>query len=243
MLTPPRILRDQADRLTRRKYHFSAREQERETQILRVAEHLMAKNGRISITFASLAHALAITPATLRRHFSDLDALLADILQNHLLHLAKILGEANRTQPDQGALHRKAWYEATRTPAGALTDAHKLLVLHRHTLPQDLLDGIEAIYAGLGDILAPAFGTEVLALLDADTADLPIIEAFLVAPALLRAAKTEAAPAGLNPTAQNQAKTVKPSAPPGSQYSAAPPLWPGPGKAKKARPPPPCHRN
>jgi AcrR family transcriptional regulator len=182
MITPPRILRDQADRLTNRKFHFSPRQKDRETRILLVAEHVFAQNSFACVTFGNLALALAISPVTLRQHFVDLDQLLADILQRHLFALLKTLTGIAGAGKAQDAARRKAWFEATRGVMGGLTDAHKLLIRERHNLPEDLRENIDNAYYALGELLAPNYGREALALLDAESADLPVIEALLTAP-------------------------------------------------------------
>jgi AcrR family transcriptional regulator len=181
MITPPRILRDQADRLFSRKFHFSARQKDRETRILLAAEHFFAKHGFASVTFSNLALALAISPAALRQHFVDLDQLLGAILQNHLFSLTKTLVQITGTGDSLYAARRKAWFDATRA-MGALTDAHKLLIRERHNLPEDLREEIGNAYDALGEWLAPDDAPQVLALLDAEIADLPVIEAWLTAP-------------------------------------------------------------
>jgi AcrR family transcriptional regulator len=199
MLTPPRILRDQADSLTRRKDNFNARQRDRENRILLTAPHLFAKNTRSTINLTNMAAALAISTATLRQHFVDLDALLFEILYRHLMTLAKALGDIPHNSEDMPKARRAAWLAATRSQWGSFTENHLLFTRDRNTLPEDLREAIADSYRGLGERLAPGFGIEILALLDAEIADLSTIEIAVAAVNAAAAPQSPAPPAAKPP--------------------------------------------
>jgi AcrR family transcriptional regulator len=179
MQTPDRILRADAENLERDPPELSHREQEQYARILTVAEGLMARHGIHTMTASSLAQALRMGTRTLRRHFSDLDALLATLIRGHLRKLAHAIGQVPRDAPNRPEKQRAAYLAHTRTGAGALTDAHLLLVRDRHLLPADLLTYIEQARRNLGETLAPGHAENALALLDMPALDAPCIEAAL----------------------------------------------------------------
>ena len=181
MRTPDRILRADAENLERDPPELTQRGQEQYTRILTLAEGIMARRGIHTMTVTGLAHALCIGAGTLRRHFPDLDVLLATLIRRHLRKIAGALAKIPQGAPDRPQKLRAAYLACTRTPMSGFTDAHLLLVRDRHLLPEDLLTNIEAIRRKLGDILAPGHAEEALGLLDMPSLDAARIEAALAA--------------------------------------------------------------
>jgi AcrR family transcriptional regulator len=132
---------------------LTPRQQARETRILTAAEHLLAQHGTENITYRLLAVALTLTTATLRWHFVDLHALLAEILRRHLKTIAEALQAIPANQPDARiAAYRAATHHQDGTPK----DAHILLLRDRHLLPPDELDDIEPAYKTTSTGATPA---------------------------------------------------------------------------------------
>jgi AcrR family transcriptional regulator len=181
MRTPDRILRADAQNLERDPPELTPRELEQYTRILAVAEGIIARRGIHTMSLSGLAHALCMGHATLRRHFSDLDVLLATLIGRHLRKLACAIGEIPREAPDRPQKMRAAYLAYTRADPGRFTDAHLLLVRDRHLLPEDLLANIERTRRNLGETLLPGFAEEALAQLDIRALDAPRIEAALAA--------------------------------------------------------------
>jgi AcrR family transcriptional regulator len=181
MRTPDRILRADAEDLEREPPALTQREQEQYTRILAIAEGIMARRGTHTMTASGLAQALHMGAATLRRHFADLDVLLATLVSRHLRKIGRALREVPQEAPDRPQKLRAAYLAYTRTNPGSLTDAHLLLVRDRHLLPEDLLTHIEVIRRGLGDTLAPGHAEAALGLLDLPCLDAPRIEAAFAA--------------------------------------------------------------
>ena len=144
----------------------SSMQQEREVQILKVAEALMARHGRENLTFTLLAESLSMGRATLRHLFADLDEILARILRDHLRRIFKALGTIPHDAPDRRRLQRELYVQETHHPCGGLTDAHLLLTRDRHLLPEDLLPSIEQTRIGLGIALGAEDPEETLTELD-----------------------------------------------------------------------------
>jgi AcrR family transcriptional regulator len=148
--------------------HRSAREQERHDRILRLTRHLMVRHGRHAICMQSLAVALGVGGATLRRHLIDLDMFLSDLLLAHLRALAAAVGAVPPDAPECARQRRAAYHAYTHTALGGLTDLHQLLVRDRHTLPEADRAAIEEIRSAIGDSLgAGDYAYEALLLLDA----------------------------------------------------------------------------
>jgi AcrR family transcriptional regulator len=179
MRTPDRLLRADAEDLERDPPELTPREQEQYTRILTLSEGIMARRGIHTMTLTGLAHALSMGAATLRRHFSDLDALLATLLCRHLRKLACAINKIPHDAADRPQKMRAAYLAYTRNELGTCTDAHLLLVRDRHLLPEDLLTNIEATRRDLGQILAHGHAEAVFALLDTPSLDAPCIEAAL----------------------------------------------------------------
>jgi AcrR family transcriptional regulator len=179
MKTPDRLLRADAEDLERDPPELTPRELEQYTRILTLSEGIMARKGVHTMTLSGLAHALKMGSATLRRHFSDLDVLLATLISRHLRNLVQAIGKVPHDAPERPQKMRAAYLAHTRTDRGTYTDAHLLLVRYRHLLPDDLLTPIECCRRDIGDRLAHGFSEDVLDLLDLRTLDAARIEATL----------------------------------------------------------------
>jgi AcrR family transcriptional regulator len=162
----PRLLRDAiADRLPRR--HLTTRELQRRDLILSAGRTAFVRCGRHAITLGSLALVLHLTTAAFRRLFIDLDDLLYQILDQHLLTVARKIAEIPDSDPDHKARRCEAYLDATRGNLGAYTEDHLLLLRERHLLPPDLLAHIESARTAIGEELAGTLHAETtLAVLD-----------------------------------------------------------------------------
>ena len=213
MRTPTRLLRADAEELERDPPDFTPREMEQYTRILAVAEPIMARRGPHTMTLAGLAEALRMSPRTVRRHFSDLDALLATLLRHHLRKLACAIGKIPHDAADRPQKMRAAYLAYTRTAEGNCTDAHRLLVRDRNLLPEDLFTHIQATRSGLGDILAPGHAEAALNLLDTCSLDAACIEAALAGIAATVAMRPKATPPAAKPVAPIR-RDLRPATPP-----------------------------
>jgi AcrR family transcriptional regulator len=166
MRIPARILRATCAEITGGAPRLNPRQQLRQDRILAVGEAFMAECGPHRVTIQSLAAAVEIAPATLRRHFPDLGALFGEILRNHLRRIVQAVGEIPHDAPDRARQQRAAYFALTRTPRGECTPAHRLLVRFRHTLPDDELVTVEALRRTLGETLGGTLGDQALSLLD-----------------------------------------------------------------------------
>jgi AcrR family transcriptional regulator len=166
------------------------------TRILTLAPSLMAKFGTPLLTFSAVAAALRMAPATVRFHFPDLDALLSTLLTRHLDALLAAVSEIPNEHPNRDQNRRAAYLTVTRTPSGALTQAHHLLVRDRHFLPEDALTPIEAYRHQIGTLLAGDHAEFALGILDIPHATVDQIENALrnLRPAQPPAASPQPAP-------------------------------------------------
>jgi AcrR family transcriptional regulator len=174
MKIPFRTARSIADELIGVPF-LTPRQRERQTNIITVATELFARYGKDHCSMGLVAHALRIAVQTLRWHYSDLDAVLYEILRAHLAGLSKYLGDVPRDPPNYQQRKRAAFLQYTR-PCGDFTTPHLLLVRDRASLPRDLLEAIETTYQALGAGLAGDWGTDVLEMLDTARFDAEEIE-------------------------------------------------------------------
>ncbi len=223
-----RALRDRIDAIPGNHPHLTAREQDRQEQIVTAGRTLLAEFGARSFTLNAFALAMRISPASIRRHFIDLDSLLVHILNRHLLTLSTVMGTLPRTANDKHAARRAAYLAHTRTPLGGLTEAHLLLVRDRHLLPQADRDRIETIRANLATLMARDHADSVIEWLDTPTMDLADIDAILAA----RAA-AHAAPAPQPALATTRPRFKLPSQVP--SQTIWPGSWQGSASAAEAR--------
>jgi AcrR family transcriptional regulator len=177
MTTSHRILRAQCDELRRERIYRTPREQDRHERILYSAESLLARNGRANLSFSGLAVGLDVSTGVLRHHFVDVDAVLVEILTQHLRSLSRALGQVPWDLENRRQHMRAAYLAATRTPMGGFTIPHLLLTRDLHTLPPDAQEPIEQIRIGLGAVLGPLdLAHEVLDLLDRPWMTVRLIE-------------------------------------------------------------------
>jgi len=115
----------------------SSMQQEREVQILKVAESLMARHGIENLTFTLLAGSVSMGRATLRHLFADLDEILARILRDHLRRIFKALGTIPHDAPDRRRLQRELYVQETHHPFGGLPTpiycSHAIVICCRRT--------------------------------------------------------------------------------------------------------------
>ena len=181
MQTPARILRAQACDIDPALNDLTTREIAQRDYILKLGQALMARNGPHAMSFTSFAHAMKMAPTTLRKHYCDLDALLAAILRRHLKAIATALGALPRDTPDLPKARRQVFLEATSSGFAALSPAHHLFARYYHTLPADEREPIETTWFGLAELLAPGHGHRALALLDASLFSPAQVETMLAA--------------------------------------------------------------
>ena len=203
MKTPLRILRAHIAHMTNLRAHWRPSQWAREAKILQLGLAILTLQGRHATTAGGMAAAIGIAPATLRRYFADIDALMGEILRRHLATLEQALNAIPANTPNLHAARRKAWHQATRTETGALTDAHLLFLRDRHMLPPDILPALNQTYQTLAARLAPgAHGPAAQAILDLPltTADRiePLFAALTGAPAQPQAPRLAAAPLKLD---------------------------------------------
>jgi AcrR family transcriptional regulator len=191
MFIPARILRATARSLDPNPRNLTTREREREVRVLSIGRGLLAIYGRNALKFGDVAAGLEISPTTLRRHFTDLDALLGEILRLHLRALSIAIGRVNAEEPDRFRKRRAAYLAYTRTPMGGLTHAHLLLARDLKLLPDDERVGIEETLEGIAECLLPPqdaiHAPTVLGLLDNPGLGAPAIDAALAAQTLVPA--------------------------------------------------------
>ncbi len=176
-----RHLRAQADNNPANHPHLTTRERDRKAHIVGTATTLMATYGRHNVTMGTFAIALHMAPATIRRHFADLDTLLAEILVRHLKELCAAIGAVAWDTPNLHAARRAIYLRATRTGCNAHVARHTLLLRDRHLLPPDLLEPIEQFRLQIGQMLAGPDAEIALTLLDEPNLHAPQIEAMLAA--------------------------------------------------------------
>ena len=206
---------------------LTLREREQREIIVHTGRTMMAQFGHHAIKMADFAAAIRLSPATIRRHFSDLDNLLATILREHLMQIVTAIGTITRTTPGRARACRAAYLDATRTGLGAPTEAHLLLIRDRHLLPADELASIEAIRDNIGEVLAGEHAELTLAMLDTPQIHPSRMEAALLALLTTPADPDTAAaqPAGAPPMPVApflpRLRPLRPHAPPASR-----PEWP-----------------
>jgi AcrR family transcriptional regulator len=179
MTTSARLLRAAAKAHDPAAYTLSEKQRAREERIRATALHLFARFGTFHVAFRDLAIALRMGTATLRFHFVDRDALLADLLNRHLRALQIALAKIPANSPDLQKARREAYRAFITTTAGTLSDAHTLLVRDACLLPADERDAIERIRARIGEQLAGTDGAEILHLLDNPVITPARVEAYL----------------------------------------------------------------
>jgi len=131
------------------------RDRARQDNIIECARIAMAEKGFTNITMAAFAIGMRLAVSTLRRHFCDLDALLAHIVRLHLQALSAALGKIDQNAPDPASARRAAYLAFTRNPiGGGFTNDHLLLIRDSPSLPPDELETINAMHQNLARLLA-----------------------------------------------------------------------------------------
>jgi hypothetical protein len=82
------------------------------------------------------------------------------------MDLYAAIGNIPSNTPDRPAAHRAAYFAATRTYRGDLTQSHLLLLHARRNLPPDLREPLEKLRDRLGEVMAPGHAEAALSLLD-----------------------------------------------------------------------------
>lgn len=193
MRIPTRILRAVVDDLPNGRPIFSARELEQKERILTFGTALMIRFGRAGLAFNEFAIAIRLSPAAIRRHFVDIDALLGEILLRHLRNIIDAVskippGTANRAQKQ-----RAAYLAETRAPFGGPTGLHELFLRERKTVPPDIAEPLETLRLILGELMAtPDEAPILLTLLDTHELSIKHIERMFsaIAPPRARAGPT-----------------------------------------------------
>ena len=167
MPTPTRILRTLAEELDPTMRDRTVREERQFERIMKVAPTLLTFWHTDRISFTALAVAMKMAPATLRRHFVDIPALLGHLIREHLREINTALAQIPHGAPDRARRRRAAYLEFTRKPLGAYTEIHLLMLNNLPTLPDDLrlplLEHQRAVATGLGPAGQEEF---VLSMLD-----------------------------------------------------------------------------
>ncbi len=172
----PRLLRAQTDGLPGARHAPTPKETEQRTRILEAATVCLATHGASSFTLGNFAAAIRMASATIRRHFTDLDAILGEILRLHLHAIAEAIGEPPpRNHPNPKAVRRAAYITATRRAA----NAHALLLRQRHTLPPDVLGPLDELRLHIGTLIAGEHAETALALMDTPSLSAEQVERML----------------------------------------------------------------
>ncbi len=165
-MIPPRLIRATVQARINPNQTRTARDQQRREQILDAALALLTTHPRHTITLATLAMGMIVSPATIRRHFLDIDSIIANILQNHLRAIIKTIGEIPADCEDLPRKRRKAYLAATRNFWGNFTDTHALLLREAQCLPEDLASAISQMRVSIGYTLGGERGHDMLQMLD-----------------------------------------------------------------------------
>jgi AcrR family transcriptional regulator len=130
----------------------------------------------------------------MRKHFTDLDALMGEMMRRHLQTISQAMGAVPRDAPDRRRLQRAAYIEATRF-LGAPTEAHLIYTTYRAILAEDERTTIEEIRDVIGNTLCPENPAGTLDLLDSPNFDPAEIEAMIAAANAARSAFAPPLPA------------------------------------------------
>jgi AcrR family transcriptional regulator len=196
---------------------LTQRERNVQAYILEAAGNIFVVHGRGPIVMTKFACALGLAPATIRRHFYDLDHIFAHILSGYLDTILAGLGEMPGVARHIQAARRMIYFRLTRGVSGIATPMHALLLRDRFLLPRDELEPLEAQRQAIGRVLGGDAWEETLYLLDAPSLDLAKIEALLDASAAIDRARRgglpdPAATQSLPPT-QNRGRSLPPDSP------------------------------
>jgi AcrR family transcriptional regulator len=155
MPTPTRILRTLCEELDPSMHDRTIREESQFQRILKCAPALLTFYNIDRITFTALATAMKMAPATLRKHFVDIPALLGYLIREHLREINAAISTIRHGTPNQFQLRRAAYLTATRKPLGAHTEIHLLMLNNLANLPDDVRLPLLEFQAQLAAALAP----------------------------------------------------------------------------------------
>lgn len=205
MLIPLRIVRADAEDLDtpRRPTHAEIQAKER---IRRLGRNIIGNYGRAALTTARLAGGLNMSLSTFRRHYADIDALLAELIADELRRIARLFGNVPQDAPDRQAACRAVFLDATRN-LGALAEGYRLIVRDMPLLPEDLRLPLERSLAVLGARMAGPCAGKCLA---------------LMAVPCLSAAEIEHAVRGLEPSPAHETMSPEPDPAPCPEREPAP---------------------
>jgi len=155
MPTPTRILRTLCEELDPSMHDRTERQERQFERIMKCAPTLLTFYNIDRITFAALATAMKMAPATLRHHFVDIPALLGHLIREHLLEINTAIAAIRRDTPNFFQLRRAAYLAATRKPLGAHTEIHLLMLNNLANLPDDVRLPILALQDQIASAIAP----------------------------------------------------------------------------------------
>ena len=155
MPTPTRILRSLCEELDPSMHDRTIREEGQFQRIMKCAPTLLTFYNIDRITFTALAVAMKMAPATLRRHFVDIPALLGYLIREHLLEINAAIAAIRRDTPNFFQLRRAAYLTATRKPLGAHTEIHLLMLNNLANLPGDVRLPLIELQNAIASALAP----------------------------------------------------------------------------------------
>jgi AcrR family transcriptional regulator len=214
---PCRRLRPNAEEC-RLRPPLTERDRKLHAYILEAAERIFIRHGRAGIVLSQFAYALNLAPATIRRHFADMDHIFACILHKHLDIILNAVLHIQHDNPDSFARRRAAYFQATRGICDIPTPMHFLLMRDRFSLPEDELEPIEMKRRIIGQSLARDAWDETLHVMDAPTLNLAMINA------ALRSIETVQIEQRENPPASPSLEDPDTPAPPPPPPPAAMPL-------------------
>jgi AcrR family transcriptional regulator len=147
--------------------------------IVHAATIIFTHHRPADITFANFAIALRMDPGTLRWHFTDLDALLHEVLSRHLKSVVDAIAAIPRQAPHIYRARRAAYLRATRANAAGL---HALFLRNYRAMPDDLREKLHAAHHAIGQLLHPQDPSLALTLLDSPHLTAHQIETLLAPP-------------------------------------------------------------
>jgi AcrR family transcriptional regulator len=187
---------------------LAERQRAREEHILAATQSLLVRHRGDPLTIARLAIMLRMPPGAIRRHFPDIDSILAEILMRHLAEISLAIGKVPHNHPNRCVEQRAVYIAVTRTADGDFTEPHLLLLRKRHTLPRALAKPVEDMRRMIGEALGGDRAAAVMTVLEIPKLPAAQIEAMLAAYKPNAAAPAHPAP----PPAQ-----TKPNAKPGQR--------------------------
>lgn len=175
MSIPHRTLRETAQRLQTKLHFLSPRDAQQRDRLLQVATELFVEFGPTRFSLAGLAHAIGWSSGKIRRYFSDMESIFAQVL---IQYMENLLRELAGLRHAPAASRRALYLDLTRGIGGRHTPMQFLLACQRHCLPPDLLETIQQSRARLIDALGLRDARD-LDLMDAEEVNLSNVEQIL----------------------------------------------------------------